>query len=67
MSNVFTQSGAVGTAPPAQMPARAPLLLVEDNAPLRQMLSWDLADLGYDIAAAAGCTEARRLAARAPS
>jgi len=49
---------------PETPPARAPLLLVEDDAPLRQMLSWDLADLGYDVAAAVGCTEARRLVAR---
>lgn len=46
-----------GQRPPA-------LLLVEDDAPLRQMLSWDLADLGYDVAAAAGCAEAHRLAER---
>jgi DNA-binding NtrC family response regulator len=46
--------------------ARQPLLLVEDDAPLRQMLRWDLSDLGYDIGAAAGCTEARRLAAQQP-
>jgi two-component system response regulator PilR (NtrC family) len=42
------------------------LLLVEDDAPLRQMLRWDLTDLGYDIGAAAGCTEARRLADQQP-
>ena len=49
---------------PETPPARAALLLVEDDAPLRQMLSLDLADLGYDIAAAAGCTEARALVAQ---
>jgi len=43
-----------------------PLLLVEDDAPLRQMLSWDLTDLGYDVGAAAGCAEARRLVGRYP-
>ena len=45
---------------------RQPLLLVEDDAPLRQMLSWDLADLGYDVSAAVGCVEARRLVGRTP-
>ncbi len=44
--------------------APAPLLLVEDSAPLRQMLSWDLADLGYAVSAAGDCAEARRLAER---
>ncbi|MBK1630377.1 hypothetical protein CKO31_06370 [Thiohalocapsa halophila] len=60
MSAAPTRSAPAPEAPAAQRP----LLLVEDDAPLRQMLSWDLADLGYDIAAAAGCAEARRLAAR---
>ena len=60
MSAAATQCPRAPETPAAQMP----LLLVEDDAPLRQMLSWDLADLGYDIAAAAGCAEARRLAAR---
>jgi DNA-binding NtrC family response regulator len=40
------------------------VLLVEDDAPLRQMLGWELSDLGYAIGAAAGCAEARRLAGR---
>ncbi|MCF8004402.1 MAG: response regulator [Chromatiaceae bacterium] len=43
-----------------------PLLLVEDNAPLRQMLSWELSDLGYQIHAAGDCAEARALIARQP-
>lgn len=48
----------------ARPPAQAPLLLVEDDAPLRQMPSWDLADQGCDIAAAPRCAEARRLVER---
>jgi hypothetical protein len=40
------------------------LLLAEDDAPLRQMLSWELADLGDDVTAAAGRSEARRSAQR---
>jgi DNA-binding NtrC family response regulator len=55
---------------PAHLPATTqtlgaafgPLLLVEDDAVLRQMLSWELADLGYEIGTAAGCAEARQLA-----
>ena len=43
-----------------------PLLLVEDDAPLRQMLPWDLTDLSYDTGAAAGYSEARRLADQQP-
>ena len=42
----------------------AALLLVEDNAPLRQMLSWELSDLGYQVRAAGGCAEARQLIER---
>jgi DNA-binding NtrC family response regulator len=47
---------------PAPGAASGPLLLVEDDAALRQMLSWELADLGYQIGAADGCAEAHRLA-----
>lgn len=42
------------------------LLLVEDNAPLRQMLTWELSDLGYRISAAGSCAEARQLMQRQP-
>lgn len=50
--------------PTTQAPGAAsgPLLLVEDDAALRQMLSWELADLGYQIGAADGSAEAHRLA-----
>jgi len=41
-----------------------PLLLVEDDAPLRQMLSWELADLGYQVCAASDCGEARQIVQR---
>lgn len=39
------------------------LLIVEDDPHLRQMLTWDLEDLGYRVWAAAGCAEALDLAA----
>jgi two-component system response regulator GlrR len=57
-----------GSVPGAGLGPRlqAPLLLVEDNAPLRQMLSWELSDLGYQVSAAGGCAQARRIMARQP-
>ncbi|MEA3642415.1 MAG: response regulator [Lamprobacter sp.] len=57
--------GVLGVAQRGCDPAM-PLLLVEDNAPLRQMLSWELSDLGYQIHAAGDCAEARALIARQP-
>ncbi len=60
-------SAAIGLeAPPTPAAPSQPLLVVEDDAPLRQMLSWELAELGYDIGAAGGCTEAHRLVDRRP-
>ena len=55
-----------GSVPGAGLGKRleAALLLVEDNAPLRQMLSWELSDLGYQVRAAGGCAEARQLIER---
>jgi len=50
--------------PSCEAGLRGSLLVVEDDAPLRQMLSWELADLGYAIGTAGGCAEARRLAAQ---
>ena len=38
------------------------LLIVEDDRHLRQMLSWDLEDLGYEVSAAQSCDEALALA-----
>ncbi|MEA3274590.1 MAG: response regulator [Pseudomonadota bacterium] len=35
------------------------LLLVEDDPALRQMLTWDLAELGYRVHAVSTCQEAR--------
>jgi DNA-binding NtrC family response regulator len=34
------------------------LLIVEDDRALRQMLSWELEELGYEVTAAASCGEA---------
>jgi DNA-binding NtrC family response regulator len=39
------------------------LLIVEDDPHLRQMLTWDLEDLGYRVRAAADCRDALALAA----
>jgi DNA-binding NtrC family response regulator len=39
------------------------LLIVEDEAGLRQMLTWELEDLGYRVAGAGDCREALELAA----
>lgn len=44
----------------------APLLLVEDDEPLRQMLSWELTDLGYQVCAASDCAGARQFVRRQP-
>lgn len=57
-----------GSVPGAGLGKRleAPLLLVEDNAPLRQMLSWELSDLGYQVRAAGGCAGAREIIERQP-
>jgi len=62
------RSGEERSVPGAGLGPRlqAPLLLVEDNAPLRQMLSWELGDLGYQVRAAGGCAEARQLIERQP-
>ena len=38
---------------------KARLLLVEDNEPLRRMLTWGLIEQGYRVAAAGSCREAR--------
>jgi DNA-binding NtrC family response regulator len=57
--------GLLGMAQHRFDPATS-LLLVEDNAPLRQMLSGELSDLGYQVSAAGGCAEARQLLARQP-
>ena len=35
------------------------LLLLEDDAALRHMLGWELADLGYDVEPVGSCPEAR--------
>jgi len=37
------------------------LLIVEDNNALRQMLSWDLEDLGYAVSSTSSCAGARDL------
>jgi DNA-binding NtrC family response regulator len=39
------------------------LLLVEDDAALREMLAWDLAELGYAVSAVGDCRAARTAAA----
>lgn len=39
------------------------LLLVEDDSALRQMLTWDLAELGYRVHAVSTCHEARSASA----
>ena len=39
------------------------LLIVEDDPHLRQMLTWDLEDLGYRVRTAAECREALAMAA----
>lgn len=39
------------------------LLIVEDDAALRQMLTWELSDLGYQVVATGSCREAQGLAA----
>nr|WP_242477031.1 response regulator [Halochromatium glycolicum] len=60
--------GEWGSVPGAGLGPRleAPLLLVEDNAALRQMLSWELSELGYQVCAASGCVQARALIDRQP-
>lgn len=40
-----------------------PLLIVEDDQALRQMLAWELSDLGYRVCATGSCREARSAAA----
>jgi len=40
------------------------LLIVEDDAPLRQMLTWELEDLGYAVTAVGSCREALALISR---
>ena len=42
---------------------RRTLLLVEDDAALRDMLAWDLAELGYAVTAVGDCCSARAAAA----
>lgn len=42
------------------------LLIVEDDRRLRQMLSWELEDLGYEVALAEGCAAALELARSRP-
>ena len=37
------------------------LLIVEDDPALRQMLLWELGELGYSVTAAGSCAEARLL------
>jgi len=37
------------------------ILIVEDDASLRQMLAWELGELGYRVTAAENCAEARSL------
>jgi DNA-binding response OmpR family regulator len=39
------------------------LLIVEDDQALRQMLAWELSDLGYRVCATGSCREARSAAA----
>lgn len=52
--------GWQATAPPRSNPAsRCRLLYVEDDKALRQMLSWELSDLGYDVVPVGTCAEAR--------
>ncbi|NBC49219.1 MAG: response regulator [Gammaproteobacteria bacterium] len=60
--------GEWGAIPGAGLGPRlhAPLLLVEDNAALRQMLNWELSELGYQVCAASGCGQARALIDRQP-
>lgn len=47
----------------ADSTSRSSVLVLEDNEALRQMLSWDLSDLGYAVCAVGSCREARALAA----
>jgi DNA-binding response OmpR family regulator len=42
----------------------ASILIVEDDPALRQMLTWELGDLGYRVSAAKDCGEALDLASR---
>ncbi len=42
----------------------ASILIVEDDPGLRQMLTWELGDLGYRVSAAKDCGEALDLASR---
>ena len=42
------------------------LLIVEDDASLQQILSWDFEDLGYLVTAVSNCLEARQILAREP-
>jgi two-component system OmpR family response regulator len=60
--------GEWGSVPGAGLGPRleAPLLLVEDNAALRQMLSWELSELDYQVSAASGCAQARQFIERQP-
>ena len=45
---------------------RRRLLIVEDDASLQQILSWDFEDLGYLVTAVSNCLEAREILAREP-
>jgi DNA-binding response OmpR family regulator len=57
MTGVDDSLGSVGRRPD--------LLLVEDDDALRQMLAWELSELGYRVYPVSGCREARgALAAR---
>lgn len=50
----------------AQRPERATVLVVDDEAPLRQVLGWILGDAGHEVLLASSAAEAREVAAGAP-
>lgn len=55
--------------PSAHTPQAAPgtrLLIVEDNDSLRQMMSLELEELGYEVISSGCCASARELIARRP-